>query len=94
MKHQLQKSLRDIIPLKLSLARFKTCAKLHKCRDNTVVDWHRVDADPDPNPIVHADPTPSLTHVGKSQNNLCCNSHPWQSTLFYLSRLRHRVHGF
>jgi hypothetical protein len=58
MKHQLQKSLRDIISVRESLACFKISAEMHKCRETSVADRHRFDADPDQDPNVHAGPAP------------------------------------
>jgi hypothetical protein len=72
MKHQLQKFFARHNIFQIKSAHFKTCAKLHKCRETSVVDQYRFDADPDPDPNVHADPTPFLHTL--EDRNFYCNS--------------------
>jgi hypothetical protein len=64
----------------------------------SVVDRNRVDANPDPDwhqdADPHVDPTPSFTHVGKSEcfkNFLSLNC---RFTMFYLSHQSQMVHNF
>ncbi len=67
--------------------------------DSSVVHRQPFHADPDLNPTFHfgADPDPvpipSFARAGKSFFFYIYSQH-CQSTLFYLSRLRHRCHAF
>jgi hypothetical protein len=67
---------------------------------SVVVDWHRIDADPDsdPDPTCHFDAAPdpdpdifsSFTHVGNQEKICDFCSQQCQFNLIYLSCQRHK----